>query len=159
MNNPLVLAAIDFSAVSSEVIATASSLARAIDGELLLWHAVQIPSAIVSYEIVGEDVANFMAGAERDAERRLQALAGCVKGVPVEFGCSSGVPSAEVCLQARDRHAEFIVVGSHGHGSLYEFLIGTTTQGILKDAPCPVVIVPAAKSKAAHAHAVASVAR
>ena len=156
MADKLVLAAVDFSPVSAEVIATASTLAEAVGAHLLLWHAVQLPSAIVSYEMAGENVAEFIAGAERDAEGRLGALARCVNTVPVECGCSSGVPAAEICLQARDRGAGFVVVGSHGHGALYEFLIGTTTQGILKDAPCPVVIVPAARPKAARKYAVAT---
>jgi len=40
-----------------------------------------------------------------------------------------------------------IVMGSHGHGALYELLVGSITQGVLKAAKCPVVVVPAAGKK------------
>ena len=46
--------------------------------------------------------------------------------------------------QAADRNAAMIVMGSHGHGALYELLVGSITNGVLKGAKCPVVVVPAA---------------
>jgi nucleotide-binding universal stress UspA family protein len=42
---------------------------------------------------------------------------------------------------ASERDARAIVVGSHGHRALRERLFGTTTQSVIKDAPCPVVVV------------------
>jgi nucleotide-binding universal stress UspA family protein len=38
-------------------------------------------------------------------------------------------------------------MGSHGHTAFYDLLVGSTTQGVLKKAPCPVLIVPAEKAK------------
>jgi nucleotide-binding universal stress UspA family protein len=40
-------------------------------------------------------------------------------------------------------------MGSHGHGAFYDLLVGSTTQGVLKRATCPVVIVPTSKKKKA----------
>jgi nucleotide-binding universal stress UspA family protein len=40
--------------------------------------------------------------------------------------------------------ADLIVVGTHHHGALYQFLIGTYTADILKKARCPVLVVPPA---------------
>jgi nucleotide-binding universal stress UspA family protein len=34
-------------------------------------------------------------------------------------------------------------MGSHGHGALFEFLVGSVTNGVLKSAKCPVLVVPA----------------
>jgi nucleotide-binding universal stress UspA family protein len=43
--------------------------------------------------------------------------------------------------------ADFIVMGSHGHGALYNLLIGGTASGVIQKAPCPVVIVPTHKTE------------
>lgn len=147
MSLKTILAAVDFSPVSAEVIATAAALARAGDARLVLWHVVSLPAAVVGFQLAGEDTATLLAGAEEDAKTRLDSLGQCVADASVETGCSVGLPALDIARKARECGAEFIVVGSHGHGSLYEFLIGTTTQGILRDAPCPVVIVPAARGR------------
>jgi nucleotide-binding universal stress UspA family protein len=148
-----VFVAVDFSPVSAEVIAAAADLTGALQGRLVLGHVVQIPSSVVNFQLAGEDISNLVAGAERDAEQRLAALSRNVADIPVETVCMTGLPPAEVCREARERRADLIVVGSHGHGALYEFLVGTTTQGILRDAACPVLIIPAVKARAAHRRA------
>ncbi|MGH7997602.1 MAG: universal stress protein [Opitutaceae bacterium] len=142
----LIIAGVDFSPVSSEVVSTAAAVARGSGARLLLWHAVMMPNAIAVYQMAGDEAPAFLESAARDAKERLSILGRGVADVAVESGCSRGTPAAEICRAARGRQADLIVVGSHGHGSLYEFLIGTTTQGILKDARCPVVIVPATRA-------------
>jgi len=38
--------------------------------------------------------------------------------------------------------ADFILMGSHGHGKLYDFLVGSTASGVIKKARCGVIIIP-----------------
>jgi nucleotide-binding universal stress UspA family protein len=57
-------------------------------------------------------------------------------------------PSVEKILhEAGEQQAAWIVMGSHGHGALYELLVGSVTHGVMKGARCPVVVVPAAAGK------------
>jgi nucleotide-binding universal stress UspA family protein len=44
---------------------------------------------------------------------------------------------------ARERDAQTVVVGTHGHGRLSELLLGSTTRSVIERAPCPVVVVRA----------------
>ena len=58
-------------------------------------------------------------------------------------------PAVEKILHtATEQDAGLIMMGSHGHGALYELLVGSVTAGVLKGAQCPVLVVPAAKSPA-----------
>lgn len=41
---------------------------------------------------------------------------------------------------ARELAAQVIVVGPHGHGTLSELLLGSTSRAVLKHAPCPVLV-------------------
>lgn len=43
---------------------------------------------------------------------------------------------------ARQWQADLIVMGSEGLGHLGNFVFGSVTQAVLRDAPCPVLIVP-----------------
>ena len=40
------------------------------------------------------------------------------------------------------RHAELLVMGWPGHGKLYRTLMGSVTDSVLRDCPCPVVLLP-----------------
>jgi nucleotide-binding universal stress UspA family protein len=53
-----------------------------------------------------------------------------------------GVPVAETIVKVlRERDAQAVVMGAHGHGRLGEVLLGSTTRDVLRLAPCPVVVV------------------
>lgn len=45
---------------------------------------------------------------------------------------------------SESRHADLIIMGSHGHGAVYNLLVGSVTEGVLKSAKCPVLVVPSA---------------
>ncbi len=49
--------------------------------------------------------------------------------------------AAEVLVQAA-RHADLLVLGSHGHGRVYHTVLGSTAQECVESAQCPVVVIP-----------------
>jgi nucleotide-binding universal stress UspA family protein len=53
-----------------------------------------------------------------------------------------GAPGAEILNQAEKFQADMILMGTHGHGQLYNILLGSVAEEILKKAPCPVLMVP-----------------
>lgn len=55
-----------------------------------------------------------------------------------------GVPAEEITKVAREMHTNLIVVGSRGNAWRYRLrrlLLGSVSRSILRDAPCPVMIV------------------
>ena len=58
----------------------------------------------------------------------------------------TGAPVPLILEQAKALAADYIVMGSHGHTAFYDLLVGTTTHGVLKKAPCPVLVVPKARA-------------
>ncbi len=59
-----------------------------------------------------------------------------------------GPLTEKVLHQAEEQNADLIVMGSHGHGALYHFLVGSVTAGVVRGAKCPVLVVPAVASPA-----------
>ncbi|MEZ0277335.1 MAG: universal stress protein, partial [Roseimicrobium sp.] len=53
-----------------------------------------------------------------------------------------GTRVEDLIEECRRLGAELIIVGSHGHGAVYNLLVGSITSQILKSAPCPVLVVP-----------------
>jgi nucleotide-binding universal stress UspA family protein len=56
-----------------------------------------------------------------------------------------GDPAPEIVALAQELGAELIVVGSHGGDARHRLLVGSVASRVVRDAPCPVVVVPASK--------------
>ena len=66
-------------------------------------------------------------------------------GTPTVAHEREGTVVEEILKTAREISANLIVMGTHGHGSVYNLLVGSVTEGILKAAERPVLLVPAPK--------------
>ncbi len=87
--------------------------------------------------------ADSVVGAEDHAEDVLRvALERVASEAAVEATAIAveGEPSAVLVEQARD--ATLLVVGSRGRGATTSLLLGSVSAGIVRHAPCPVVVVP-----------------
>ena len=142
-----ILAPIDFSAATKHVVAEAVTLARALDGRVVLLN-VSIPVVFVSDFIDprhSSTAINEQEGAA--AARRLAALEDKLENEyhRVDAVHLSGAPVPLIVEQAVRLPADYIVMGSHGHSAFYDLVAGSTTSGVMKRAPCPVIIVPAGR--------------
>ncbi|MBI4600377.1 MAG: universal stress protein [Planctomycetes bacterium] len=54
---------------------------------------------------------------------------------------ASGLPWEKITEHARANAADLIVLGQHGHGLLDRLLVGSTTDRVLRKAPCPILVV------------------
>ena len=47
--------------------------------------------------------------------------------------------------QVKEKHADLVVLGSHGHGAIAALLLGSVAEGMLRKAVVPTLIVPVKK--------------
>lgn len=158
----MILAAIDFSDVSSQVAETAGKVARAFGSKLHLVHvrdlAVMPPELIAGAEfgpgpVPPSPLVNPLLVTEpRPNPERLQALAQNAAGgsggtgagaLEVSTAEPEGTPVETLIAEAEKVNADLIVVGSHGHGALFHLMAGSITQGLLRKAHRPILVVPA----------------
>jgi nucleotide-binding universal stress UspA family protein len=81
------------------------------------------------------------------AKSRLEQLAAPLRAKGLEVACEAlfGMPVDEILDQAKTQGADYIILGSHGHGALFHLFGGSVVTGVLKHSPCPVVVVPVRK--------------
>lgn len=75
------------------------------------------------------------------------AAAAAASGVRATTTLLVGVPADEIVTYADSIDADAIVVGSRGHGSFANAILGSVSQGVLREARRPVLIVPRAADK------------
>ena len=144
-----ILAPIDFSPASDAVITQAVSLARALDGRVVLLTVLQPLVVTAEYAPLLENIAEITIAGEKHAARQLAKLQERLRTdfVKVETVQLTGAPVPHIVEQAEKHGADYIVMGSHGHTAFYDLVVGSTTHGVVKRARCPVVIVPPQKTK------------
>ena len=63
-------------------------------------------------------------------------------GVKVTLHEPTGAVVEEILNEADGVNADLIVVGTHGHGAMYNLLVGSVTKGVLRRSTRPVLLVP-----------------
>ena len=141
-----VLVPIDFSPVTAQVATEAISLARLIRGRVVLLHVVEPPSALRDVLPVGEKIApEVLLEAKKIAQERLTQWQKRLRSRfrAIELARVTGDPVTCIVEQSRKLDASYIVLGSHGHSSVYDMLVGSVAKGVQTKAACPVVVIPA----------------
>lgn len=143
MNN--ILAAIDFSDVTPLVIEKAAELAKSFNCQLWLIHIAAPDPDFVGYGTGPQCERDWRAKTLRKEHRYLQdkALELDQDGVAVTPLLVQGATIKTILQEAIKLKSDMIVIGSHGHGALYKTLVGSVSEGVIRQASCPVVVIPA----------------
>lgn len=146
-----IIVPLDFSPISRSVLRQARIIAHFIKGRIVIVHVVKIP-ILGDYPGMVSESAEIIQSAERAGRTHLKRL--CRELNKAKLSATArlflGSPAFEIQHAAKKAHAAYIVIGSHGHHALYNVFVGSTTAAVLKQAPCPVVVVqasPAARRK------------
>jgi nucleotide-binding universal stress UspA family protein len=141
-----ILVPVDFSPVTDAVLETTRAIACACGAKVFLVHVAPAFVADLKTVKVPQHERDFLAHKLREEHRDLQALAERL----ADAGCETeplmveGEGTVQKIVEEAERlEADLIVAGSHGHGKLYDMLVGSICEGILRKASIPVLIVPA----------------
>jgi len=103
---------------------------------------------VVAYDTIptylGEPNMQFAIDSrKKEADEILAAAIKEVGAVPCEIHTEiiEGSPAEAIITVAETRNSEIIIMGSRGLGRLAELLLGSTSQKVVAQAHCPVLIV------------------
>ena len=142
-----ILVAVDFSNVSKGLLDQAARLAQAFQAKLWLIHVAPPDPAFVGYEAGPQFIRDQVAAHLQKEHSQLQDQAELLRGQALEVTplLIQGQTIQTILNEAQRLQADLIILGSHGHGALHRALVGSVAEGVLRKAPCPVMIVPAPK--------------
>ena len=142
-----ILVAVDFSDVTDSVLEAACAQATATKAMLKVVHVSAPDPAFVGYGAGPIHEIEFRAKTLREEKERLVAMAEKLKerGVEAVAQLIEG-PTADVLIrEIEDNDFDLLVMGSHGHGALFNLVVGSVTQALLHRSRIPVLVVPSRK--------------
>lgn len=130
----------DFSDPSRHAIVYAARFAQQFGSRITLLHVIE--------PAMTPDFASFPLALDEEkviesAKARLQALARAhqIDRVMDSAVVRAGNPFHEIAEAARELKADLIVIATHGFTGIKRALMGSTTERVLRHAPCPVMVV------------------
>jgi nucleotide-binding universal stress UspA family protein len=139
-----ILVPIDFSHITGAVRDAVVPLAKAFDCKVTFLHVV--PSMLEADSIKWNQLheqQDKLANAFPPEYRKLWDMAEdlSTRACETDTLLMKG-PAAEVILYEIQRLGiDYVIIGSHGHGAFYEMLVGSITDQVLRNSPCPVIVV------------------
>ena len=136
-----ILVPTDFSESAHHALRYAISLAQEFHAEIALLHVVEDVAVGYASDLFPVPMAEVFQEISSFARKEIAALATEVRshGVEARESVIQGKPSAEILRIAREDAVDMIILGTHGRGVLDHALFGSTTERVVRKAPCPVL--------------------
>jgi nucleotide-binding universal stress UspA family protein len=140
----VILVATDGSRVANaaldEAIALAAETGDAI-AAITVWRALQgdfglaFPSTAMLSDLLDAEREHAEAALAQAAARAEAA------GVRVRTRLTTGDPAELICAYAEEIDARLIAIGTRGYGTVASLLLGSVSNAVIRNAPCPVLVV------------------
>ena len=138
-----ILATTDLSPESWSAVSYAGHLARANDAKLSVLHVAHTTALYLTDFSPPVDLLKIDDEIEEAAKR---TVSGWVRrhlrqAENIDVIVKQGVTHEVVCSVAEQTKASVIVMATHGRRGVAHALLGSVTERVLRDAPCPVLVI------------------
>ena len=139
-----ILVPTDFSATSFNALKIAKNMAKKTNGEIILLHVIEAPSASISStgEVLEDMMAHvYIAQLYAKVGLQLQNLKDKNNEVNIKTLRRVGDPYKEIKDLIREEKADFVVIGEKGVSDIDDLFIGSLTDKVVRSSKCPVITV------------------
>ncbi len=136
-----ILVPIDFSDYSKKALQYTVSFAKQFNSEINLVYVIEpiiYPADLSMGQIV---ITKADIDYEEKAKEELTELAKTAIGELLSYNIivKTGKPFMEIIGTAKDIDADLIIISTHGHTGVEHLLFGSTSEKVVRKAPCPVL--------------------
>ncbi len=137
-----ILVPFDFSTLAEEGVRFAEQLAEVCGAHLDILHVVEEPAFPSFFKLGAMRIYGMVPDQEKVAWTALEKRFGDPGARErLEFHVIKGESGAEILRFAGARGTDLVVVTSHGLSGLDHVVMGTVAERVVKQAPCPVLVV------------------
>jgi len=133
----------DFSDESLYALSYAADFAKMFNAKLYLLYVIYDIEKASNLHIPHPSITDLYKDLEAHAKRNLDSFGiDMLEGIKnVETVVKRGIPYEEVIKFASENDIDLIIIGTIPRSGVERFFVGSTTQRIIRNAPCPVLVV------------------
>jgi nucleotide-binding universal stress UspA family protein len=139
-----ILVCVDLSDSTEEIVKRIEELCRPLNAKVWLLHNATPEPETLEFKVDPIEARKSLAKKFHHQHRQIQQLAERFRkaGVDATALLVHGKAVDTILTEAADLDIDVIVVGSHGHGAMYQLLVGSISEGVLKKSSIPVLVIP-----------------
>ena len=137
------LVAVDLSESTQTIVDRVKTITGDHSARVWILHNAEPEPGFVEFKVDPVAAREALAKRFHAEHRQIQALADRLRreGLEATALLVHGPTVKTILQEADDLDVDIIVVGSHGHGAMYNLLMGSVTEEILHKSPYPVLMV------------------
>ena len=142
------LVALDLSEPTELIVKEAELLAKNMSARIWILHNAEPEPDVLEFKTDPQTARESLAEKFHREHRQIQDIAKRLRneGLKATALLVHGPTVETILKEASDLDVDMIIVGSHGRSAVYQLLVGSVSEGILRGSRCPVLIVPTRKS-------------
>jgi nucleotide-binding universal stress UspA family protein len=139
-----ILVPVDFSKATDLVLRATATMAKALDARVTVMNVAPREPDVLGHQLTRKVITEPVP---EDVRERYDNLMACAKrledaDVVVKPLLVRDDRVRAIIREVEREEADLIVMGSHGRGALYRRIMGSVSEGVLREAKCPVLIIP-----------------
>jgi universal stress protein A len=139
-----ILVPVDYSKCSVAGLRYAIEFAKKVAARLIVVHVVDLGPQLMTEGRGVYHLSPYKEAAGRASKPQMRAFLRSVNfgAVPFETSAIAGFCPEGICRAAEKEKVDLIIISSHGRTGLKHVLIGSVAEGVMRHAPCAVLVVP-----------------
>ena len=139
-----ILVPVDFSDCSLTGLTYAVRIAKEVSARIIVLHVTDLGPVMMTSGRGEYDSASYMQAARRRCDDQMKDFLKRVNfdGVLVDVSPVAGYCPEAIHQAAAKQGADLIIISTHGRTGLRRALVGSVTEGTVRHATCPVLVVP-----------------
>ncbi len=139
LNYSKILCAFEFDGNSMSALLLASTLAKESNATLYVLHIARVPIADMDVPLPFDADPRW----EKEARAKLSAIVRNTVNAEVKcvIDVRTGVPDIDIVRAAGELAVDLIVMVTHGRTGFEHLILGSVTEHVIREAPCPVLVL------------------
>ena len=140
----VIILPVDFGKTTDKLVEGAVKFAKETNGRICLIHIAPMDIGFSVGDLGMQYITEIEENEIKQELLEINALEQRIvaQGVDCEHLLKQGIAKEMILEYAREKKADYIVMGSHGRSGLYDVFIGSLTKELTKLSPIPVLVIP-----------------
>ena len=141
------LVAVDLSECTQIIVKKAEEIAKALSAKVWILHNAVPEPDVVEFKADPQTARESLSKKFHSEHRQIQKIAKQLRkaGLKTTALLVHGETVETILKEASKLNVDMIVIGSHGRSKMYQLLVGSVSEGVLRKSRCPVLVVPTHK--------------